>query len=89
MDTAHERAKPIRVDLIHSGVGDIQTRAIDDGEICAGRDENEEHEDGQCAEMIERIEIRFGETVDESFEARPEFFKETESLTLSVGVEGH
>ena len=89
MDTAHQRAEPIGIDFIHSGIGDIETGTIDKGEIRPCGNQHDEHEDRECAEMIKGIEIRFGETVDETFKASPDSFEEAEGLALSIRVTSH
>jgi hypothetical protein len=52
----------VELNLLNGLIGDIQAGAINEGEVNAGGDQHNQHENRQCAEMIKRIEIRFGKS---------------------------
>ena len=89
MDTAHQRAEPGGVYFLHGGIGHIQPGAIDGGDIDTRHEQHDQHEDGQRAEVIERIEIRFGEAVDETFDGGPDFFEGAQGLSFWIEVGCH
>ena len=52
MDAAHERTEPVGIYFFHGLIGNIQTRAIDHCKVRACCNEDQQHKDGQCAEVI-------------------------------------